>query len=104
MLYSENRQDSAQGYHTLITRIASAVVFTLIATACSHVKANTEADRTSDLRRQLLTDSAQDAKRHLGLFVSMLYIDAKNFHHHDTTIGCYKTREREVLFPITEVG
>lgn len=70
MLHSENRQDCTQGYHSLITRFVSAIVLLVIATGCGHFNANSEADQISDLRNQLLTDSAQDARMHLGQFVS----------------------------------
>lgn len=70
MLYSENRQDGTQGYHSLIAISVSACIIAAFVTACSNFNANSEAGRISDLRYQLLTDNAQDAHTHLGLFVS----------------------------------
>lgn len=66
MLHPENWKDSAKGY----CAIASACITLLLFTACTELYRETEAERVANRRMQLLIDSAQDARQHLGLVLS----------------------------------
>ena len=67
MLHPESWKDSAKGYLAL----TSACISLLLATACTELQKETEAEIAANQRLQLINDSAQDAKSHLGLIISL---------------------------------
>lgn len=70
MLHTESRKDGSQGYGAIAVAI---IVLLLIAACIQQQPRETEEERVARERLQLLSDSAQDAEKRLGQFLSMVH-------------------------------